>query len=474
MVTWASDVNLCQVRLFLTEESPSRVGMGTQDSLQAKPLWPLQSGVMVSNDSLPPGFDGIRPANPWRAKPSRIPLVKWSCPPRLQINPEWLVVSGEESREIEVQNHREMKVFEAIYPHPSAVPPNPSALPGAEDSVKNDKFTPVVPITPEEDEDGTTDTPLVSSAAGRQPSAPATSSSPISGAAGVDPNIVIAAQAALKSVMPSNKDLGNLLDPALLLKLLSNPKMVEQLLASRAAVPTSSHHALPFPARPQTTVSTVPQNFQPSGPPAIQLQTAVFSTGPHLQIPSSSNTPNTPSTSAQYSSYPRSAPNASPGPINIPIARRDPPSMQSTRQELGTLPMSTPYYPPPRTGPPSFSNLRPSAPDGISAATPSIAKDMNYFKSLIQQHGEERKETMPQHTHQNNLPFPTSMTSQESQKPKHRITKPCMFYNSPRGCRNGDNCMYLHAADAPSRQRVAAGGSNPEFQSSKRMKLDGA
>lgn len=71
-----------QVRLFLSEESPSQVGMGTQDHLQAKP-WLLQGGGMGSEDNLPPGFELIPPANPWAAKLSHISLVKWKCPPRV-------------------------------------------------------------------------------------------------------------------------------------------------------------------------------------------------------------------------------------------------------------------------------------------------------------------------------------------------------------------------------------------------------
>jgi hypothetical protein len=33
------------------------------------------------------------------------------------------LVAGEESEEMEVQNQREMRVLEAVYPRPSAIPP---------------------------------------------------------------------------------------------------------------------------------------------------------------------------------------------------------------------------------------------------------------------------------------------------------------------------------------------------------------
>lgn len=67
----------------MSEESPSQVGIGTQDHLQAKTLWPVQAGGMGSDDNLPPGFEGIQPANSWTIKLSQIPLVKWKCPPRV-------------------------------------------------------------------------------------------------------------------------------------------------------------------------------------------------------------------------------------------------------------------------------------------------------------------------------------------------------------------------------------------------------
>lgn len=36
---------------------------------------------------------------------------------------KWEVVAGDESKEVEIQNQREMRVLEAVYPRPSAIPP---------------------------------------------------------------------------------------------------------------------------------------------------------------------------------------------------------------------------------------------------------------------------------------------------------------------------------------------------------------
>ncbi|KAK6115765.1 hypothetical protein DH2020_008034 [Rehmannia glutinosa] len=140
--------------------SPSQVGLGTQDHLQVKELWPLQSGVNEPDDSLPPGFEGIQPANIWRVKLSQIPLIKWRCPPKHEVNIEWQVVAGEESKEVEAQNHREMRVLEAIYPRPSAISPNPSPLVDMENSFANEENTPLIPATSIEDDDAALDTSL--------------------------------------------------------------------------------------------------------------------------------------------------------------------------------------------------------------------------------------------------------------------------------------------------------------------------
>lgn len=34
----------------------------------------------------------------------------------------WQVVAGEESKEVESENQREIRVLEAVYPRPSAIP----------------------------------------------------------------------------------------------------------------------------------------------------------------------------------------------------------------------------------------------------------------------------------------------------------------------------------------------------------------
>ncbi|XP_057974559.1 zinc finger CCCH domain-containing protein 6 [Malania oleifera] len=430
-ISWAPDGNLCQVRLFLSEDSPSQVGLGAQDHLQAKASWMLHSSGMGSDDSLPPGFEGANSANQLMNKLSQITLCKWRCPPRYVLNFTWQVVAGEESKEVEVQNKREMRVLEAVYPRPSAIPPNPSVTMNIEDSNHDDQHTPLVPMTPIEDEEGVTDIlsdsmastnvlsslqppslgPGISSAS--QCSAPNALNTPAhEGAAaagmalGVEPDALAAASAAAAAIMSSSEQ-GCLIDRNLLVKILSNPKLVEKLVVDHGT--TTNPQAIPKPTA------------LPNAPPAHINRTET-------------GTPSSVTTSGG-SFYP--APNGV-GPV-----------------------------PSPRPSPPGFPVPSPS-----SVGTP-LAKDINYYKSLIQQHGGERQETVPQFSsHHNNHLFENNIHNELVNTPRPRdmrpkINKPCIYFNSSRGCRNGANCAYQHDASFP--QRVA---SMQEVQSAKRMKMD--
>ncbi|KAL1533344.1 zinc finger CCCH domain-containing protein 6-like isoform X1 [Salvia divinorum] len=472
-VSWATEVNLCQVRLFLSEECPSQVGMGTQDHLQAK-AWSLQAGGMASEDNLPPGFELGQPANPWAAKLSHISLVKWKCPNRIEVVSSWRIVAGEESREIETQDQREMRVLEAIYPRPSAIPLNPSALVGAEDSTNNDQCTPVVPITSNEDEDASVDTLYASMGSNRTPMNSQQQHSPHgeflsqvntikssvgSVTGGMEPDIIAAAQAALSSVMP-NSDQRNLIDRELLMKILNDPKMIEQLITNHAAS-ASGQNVASFSAQ------SMPSSSIFHGMPTIGTKNVALYCSPGI-----------PSTSAQYIPNLVSTPKSSFDSDIMAVHRREPFPGRFTRPEMVVpSPISAasgPYHPPCRTG--SIPHLRSSVPDVISVPSPSIAapvaKDISYYKSLIQQHGGERRETMPQFAHQSNQApamgqEPLNNTMMRPRDTKPRIMKPCIYFNSSRGCRNGPNCTFQH--DVSPQQKV---NSIPDVQGTKRMKLD--
>lgn len=297
-------------------------------------------------------------------------------------------------------------------------------------SQHNDDQIPLIPITPVEDEDApdTTPDPMGSSmvpmssqgqlltfgVSSSQCSIPSISNTPVNGKPmagvllGVEPDAIAAAFAAVNK---SNEQ-GNLIDHDLLIKILSNPKLIEKLVTDYGAA---------------------------------------------------GNAQNIPKPSTSDSSPP-------------PLALPSPTHMQMNRIESNTQPLSAAtssgsfYTQPNGVGMGVVPNawIPPSAP-----STPPIgasqAKDINYYKNLIQQHGSERQETPQQFGSRYNHQVGTSqdLVNPKTRESKPKIMKPCIYFNSSRGCRNGANCAYQH--DASSQQK---GSSMPEVQSAKRMKMD--
>lgn len=72
-----------QVKLFLSEESPSQVGLNSQDHLQAKASLLLHQGGASSDDTLPPGFEGNHASSQFDIKLSQIPVIRWINPPKV-------------------------------------------------------------------------------------------------------------------------------------------------------------------------------------------------------------------------------------------------------------------------------------------------------------------------------------------------------------------------------------------------------
>lgn len=489
-VRWPSDDNLVQVKLFLSEETPAQVGFGSQDHLQAKTSWSSNSNSSVSDDNLPPGFEGTQPANPLWNKLPQIPLVKWKCPPRFVLDDSWRVVAGEESVEVERENKRENTVLEAIYPRPSAIPPDPSVEAGAE--ISSDEPIALIPITPIEDEDVPTPTnalfdsvtmntlPLSSQP---QTLTPGASSSQYNVTinpprrvpateviTGVDLDVVAAAHAALNAVM-TNTNQGNMIDRDLLIKILSDPKMVEQLVKNHGS--STSTQTMPV-----TSMQNVPTSMQHMASISTRMPAASMQNVPAPAIPSiaSTTTHSIPGPSMPNRPRPMTPGISLSDQSPISISRTDRTLAHISRPEVVAPPVASAsggvFYPPSRIAP--ISNLRPPVPDVVSAPSPSlgapVTKDINYYKSLIQQHGGDRQEPM---LHYSNRSSTHSLSAREplnnpkSRDMKPKIMKPCMYFNSSRGCRNGANCAYQH--DESSQQRVSG---MPDSQSAKRVKMD--
>lgn len=297
-----------------------------------------------------------------------------------------------------------------------------------EDSHHDDQHATLIPITPIEDEDAPGDAsydpmvpmnipinlqpPFVAPGMISASQCSGVSNPPPTGklAAGkaldVEPDVAAAASAAFTAIMKTNER-GNMIDPELLIKILHNPKMIENLVEYG---------------------------------PAANLQT-IFK------------------------------------PILPPVNVSDPPLHLINRMETGTsssaATASRPFHPQPNGAVPFIVSRPPPpgmAPVSSQPSSVGASKDFSYYKTLIQQHGGERQEALPQFGSHHNHLLGGNQESVNKLKPrdlKPKIMKPCIYFNSSRGCRHGANCAYQH--DALLEQRV---NSMQDVQSAKRMKLD--
>ncbi|KAG0617346.1 hypothetical protein M758_5G183300 [Ceratodon purpureus] len=152
-VSWASEDNLCQVRLFAAEDAPAQSSATLQEFLQAKKAKMMHMINPAKSEDLPPGFGG-------RAITKGIQLVAfdvsaevpWRIPEEFKLDPSWLVMAGQESIEVSVQKKRENRTLEAVYPRPSAIPDSPAEPSEAQLSF-DDANTLIIPVVPLEDDD---------------------------------------------------------------------------------------------------------------------------------------------------------------------------------------------------------------------------------------------------------------------------------------------------------------------------------
>ncbi|XP_057962220.1 zinc finger CCCH domain-containing protein 6-like isoform X3 [Malania oleifera] len=489
-VSWPSEVDLCQVRLFLSDDCPSQVGLEAQDHLQEKSSWILHSNSMDSDD-LPPGFEVSHHANQLKGMFSFIPQMKWKCPPKFVLSQNWQVAAGEESKEVGDQRLRELTVLEAIYPRLSSIPSSPSVSLDIEECQLDDRYTPVIPITPIEEDDPkhlqpdfavpvstsiTLPPPILtqSSLASSTPLASQSNIPALNPLANEKPALeklphseaditAAAAAAAFTAIMKSNEQ-GSLIDTNLLIKILSSPEVIEKLMDSCGT-----------PANPEAV--TVPASKPPN-------PSSCLSRPEPLSRPKPSSTTMVPEEAPAYTgtaSMPRSKPD-----IALPSLKPEkvsslPPAKMLPRLQVPTSTEASPISrskqvhlldPLPSSGPgvafaPGLANGNVNPiPQGMSsgsypmlslqnmgkkissvATKPSIMKDANYYKNLVKLHGGERQETPD--------PIPSQYSSlhdhyhdpkpvQDFRQVDLKYQKPCIYFNSSLGCKNGSSCLYQH------------------------------
>ncbi|XP_048493754.1 zinc finger CCCH domain-containing protein 6 isoform X1 [Beta vulgaris subsp. vulgaris] len=487
---------------------PTKICNKAEDHPQGKTFSMLQQ-VGMGFDDPPSGFGGNEFSETSRRTP--VPQIKWNCPPMFILKNDWHVVAGEFSEEIWTQKCRQMEVLEAVYPHPCDVPPSPSVSPGLEKCDCDDHKTPVIPLIPIEEE-GAVDhesppCPIhacSNSVAMKQDDVEVRlaehntpeklkviiNEKPIGLSTGLDADIVAAASAAFTAIMKCNEQ-GSLIDTDLLVKILSDPKMIEGLPkvvgVSLSTKITPIYDALklatasvPSPTKVQSTVLQKPldetftmQNFVEQ---KVRLASDTFLISETIQVPTLPLSEAKPLPSAQANEFSNQSNSTSWAPMSNQESPLDLPSrpgyllkncqpnmVLSIEKENQSLPLEV--HPVRSSSQSSYSPVDGLVASSVSVKTP-LVKDLNYYKSLIKLHGTESQASQEEHIQQYRFRASKLTAASGQGDVKAKIQRPCKFLNSSRGCRKGVNCPFQH--DSLLKPRA---GSIPDTHSSKKLKI---
>ena len=81
-----------------------------------------------------------------------------------------------------------------------------------------------------------------------------------------------------------------------------------------------------------------------------------------------------------------------------------------------------------------------------STGSAFAVKDANYYKNLIRQHGADKQDAQDSliGIRHNNFQDLKSVHNIKQREVIYKNQKPCIYFKSSRGCRNGSNCPYQH------------------------------
>lgn len=413
------------------------------------------------------------------------------------MDPSWHVAAGEESSEL----HRVSKELELVCPHSSSVHSrlrfcslfsevcvcgiftgpqfwiiplsffripkisllsflycSPPTSTEACAELYDDSLTPIIPIIPIEETKSFDPQPhlelpafaleshRISEPESSAPVPPPGKVYPLAPAvlASAGPDVAAAAASAASTILLQSVEQGNMIDMNLLIKFLSDPNMVGKLIASSvgdSSMPKSnSTIPLAVPDVMATKVDPPQAAVIPSSGSDLMKSSSKVMVPIPVPTPASYETPASETAAITLPGTNLATVKLVTAPIPTPVS-----SGEAVRQPLAI--------------PVSFNKAveQPQRP----------MKGIDYYKNLIKQHGGEAQQNMGQiHRKYNHL----ENTIPDHQKPKPREKKKrCMFYNSPKGCRNGSNCPFQHGsiqsqwmaghlADEPSAKRIRLGG----------------
>ncbi|XP_057541647.1 zinc finger CCCH domain-containing protein 6-like [Amaranthus tricolor] len=485
---WVPDNNLCQ-----SKDCSSKFGSKAEENLLATTTGMLDSYRMKFDDA-PPAL-------------ACVPQIKWKCPPVFIINNNWHVVAGEQSEETRTQMFRQLRLLEAIYPHQSAIPSSPSVSPGLGECDYDDHETPLIPISPCGEEDAvdyeSKTYPIPSSAPVQQEEAVkfaqhitleepkvAVNEKSVEIHTGLEGGVVAAAITAFAELMERNES--GQIDTDLLGNILSDPKKIETLsFDSTKITPMNGPMSGTSVSLPSIDcLSTVFQkpvnehsnmhNVQQSSRLASNVLTNLGAT----QVPKLSSSLQTTMPSMKSTSQ-ASMMNREFQPFlwaTMPVMRsisqasmmNEEPSMallprhgllhENYRKENQNFPPETQFHP--LMSFPRYS----SSSDGLISPTvvpvTRVVKDASYYKRLIELHGTDKSGGREEIMHQYR-PRTSELTPAAGKRDaRGKIPRPCKFFNSSRGCRNGSTCPFQHDSSL----KLQA-GRLADVYSSKRIKL---
>ncbi|VYS60042.1 unnamed protein product [Arabidopsis thaliana] len=502
-VSWPPGPKLCQVKVFRTEDCPAKVASQPQRHSypSRKPRGP----------DLPPGFEG----NHYAVKPnvSNIPRIKWKRPPpKFSVNDTWLVGCGGGSSEWQNENLRISKVLEAIYPHRSAIPSRPSVSPAVEAECFDDSKTPAIRLTPIEDESESSseessnskvESGVTANKQGQLETKPLCSTQEqVSGLTGLAPDLSLAASAALTALMKT-KEQGSLVDTELLIKFLSDPKLIKNLITDTSGkssetknqpIVTNINSATRPVPQPVSAVTASPMARKPQ--PVIIPQEHSVAVSRSFTNPERRVSPPKPVNGSISAPKPITGkPSSIPMPVHfhVGIAKEQP---QPARFPSSSLPMNLNFHRPPNVfsepkvivnpqpqhqpysafrtsemnyvqssiglgrGPQTGFNSYPmnfSRADAIGSAKPVVQpmKGLDYFKNLIREHGTDNHETNQYHSQ-------TGIFNGRIDN-NNKIHQQCIYFGTANGCNMGDSCTYVHDRYRPNFEAAAPRAKRMKF-----------
>ncbi|KAI3665387.1 hypothetical protein L6452_44011 [Arctium lappa] len=389
-----------------------------------------------------------------------IPQIEWACPIRFMVDPNWKMEAGSESQETHIQRQRESRIAEAIYLRDSDIPANPSVASDALGFYGDDRRVPIVPLDALNEEtlpdDGgiplikveeTTTQPLTIPPLGPQ----------VNGQPLLHRDEVTGTAVALVALIKS-KEPGSQIDLELLIQLLRNPGMLEQLMMEHGL--SANQSTIVTSALPQEW-SSVPVSIPR---PSREFHPVVTGSIP-LLVPGPKPTENTWSPSVPFANSMsrevksminqiRNSGSQSNESMPVKIKTSVPSSgPSSSKYDVGKVRKLINEYGVPL----GADSVKPACSSSPSAAT-IVMKDSDYYRRLISKHGVTRENPNPQGSLKRIGMSPVESSPQE-QRP------PCVYFNSPRGCKHGTSCWFRHI-----KVNMDGASRGVEEQRAKRMK----